>query len=186
MFSSYHCAERKEKSRLSNWTRETLNFDSEGPEMKILRRSKRRHNAYCAFCRTPRRVSRKRNISFGNILAAALTSPVIMWLMWGAPDARVFIVFACLLGVAEFFVQLRWRMSIICRACGFDPVLYVKSPRQAAKLVKDHLDRRRNSAEAILARPLNLPVLTPERAKSLAMVEEAQSGKTGQLVSRDV
>ena len=56
--------------------------------MAFFQGRKRRHNAYCAFCRTPRRLSRKRNISFVNLLAAALASPIFMWLMWGGADAQ--------------------------------------------------------------------------------------------------
>lgn len=154
--------------------------------MSIFSKKRNRHNAYCAFCRTPRRLTRKKNISFGNFLSAALVSPIVMWLMWGAPDARVFVIFVCFLAISEYFVQIRWRLSVVCRACGFDPVLYVKDPQRAAQLVKQQLDKRKESATAALARPLHLPTVTTERALAIAKAEEMRSAKPGRLVSRDV
>ncbi|MBX3040787.1 MAG: hypothetical protein KF789_08795, partial [Bdellovibrionaceae bacterium] len=109
----------------------------------------------------------------------------MMWLMWGAADARVFIIFVCFLAISEYFVQIRWRLSVVCRACGFDPVLYVKDPKRAAQLVKQRLDDRKEDASLALARPLDLPSLTPERALALSKIEERLAAKPGELVSRD-
>lgn len=115
-----------------------------------------------------------------------LASPILMWLLWGGPDARVFVIFACLLGVAEYFVQLRWRMSVICRACGFDPVLYLKSPEKAAELVKKKLEDRQVNGVDLIQGPLQIPRLTPERAQTLARLEEMKKSKPGSLVSREI
>ena len=155
--------------------------------MSLWGRKRKKHNTYCAFCRTPRVIFRKRNISLGNIISSVLGSGVLMWVLWGQPDARVFVVFVCLLAIAEVLVQIRWRMSVVCRVCGFDPVLYVKEPAQAVRLVKEALDRRRQSPASLLANPLNLPSLSPERAKALSF-QEGEASKpatTGRLMSRD-
>lgn len=46
---------------------------------------------------------------------------------------------------------------MVCRSCGFDPVIYVKNPNRAAELVRDYMDRRSHDPTALLRRPLNLP-----------------------------
>lgn len=57
---------------------------------------------------------------------------------------------------------------MVCRSCGFDPVIYVKNPQKAAQLVREFLDRRSQEPTALLRRPLNLP----KRART----EETKSG----------
>lgn len=37
---------------------------------------------------------------------------------------------------SDIFIYLRWRMTIVCRMCGFDPVLYKQSPEKAKERVK--------------------------------------------------
>jgi len=41
---------------------------------------------------------------------------------------------------------LRFRVSVICPHCHFDPVLYVKNPAQAESKVKVKLKKHQNSA----------------------------------------
>lgn len=106
--------------------------------------------------------------------------------MWGGPDARAFIIFVCLLATAEYFIQIRWRLSVVCRACGFDPVLYVKSPHQALQEVKLRLSERRQHSSEALLRPLHLPSISPERARELAKLAEMRKAKPGVIVSRQI
>lgn len=79
--------------------------------------------------------------------------------LWGRFDARVFVIFAFLLSMTEIVIQFRWRMSLICHSCGFDPVVYVKDPPAAARKVREKLEKRRTDPSMALARPLNLPVV---------------------------
>lgn len=100
-----------------------------------------------------------------------LASFVIMFLIFRDSDARVFLIFVFSLAVAEFFIQIRWRLGVVCPHCGFDPVLYSASPERAAQKVKIHLDRRQNDPNMLLARPLNLPTrkaTAAERAERAA------------------
>lgn len=138
------------------------------------------HNCYCAFCKSPRRISRKKNISFMNVIAAGLASMVLMLALWQQFDPRVIIVFVVCLAVAEVFVKLRWRLSLVCRQCGFDPVLYKRQPDMAAQKVKMQLDLRKQGAQYLLAKPLNIPTISPQKAKAL---EEKAKGR---LVSRSI
>ena len=42
--------------------------------------------------------------------------------------------------ISEIFIQLRWRLTVACPRCGFDPVLYVKDPEKAARRVRQFYD----------------------------------------------
>ncbi len=59
--------------------------------------------------------------------------------------------------IAEAFIKIRWRVHMVCKSCGFDPVIYVKNPQKAAQLVTEYMDRRSQDPTALLRRPLNLP-----------------------------
>lgn len=141
---------------------------------------KNRQNCYCAFCKTPRRIYRKKNISFLNVVASAMASIVVMFAIWQEYDPRVLVVWVVCLGISEIFVKIRWRLSVVCRSCGFDPVMYLKDPDSAAKKVKEQLDLRKQDPKYLLAKPLNLPAIPAAKAKALET-----KGK-GQLVSRSI
>lgn len=68
---------------------------------------------------------------------------------------------------------------MFCKQCGFDPILYIKDPAKAAEKVEIHLAKRRDDPRYLLARPLNLPALSPEKAQALKNKE-----KKGALISR--
>lgn len=140
----------------------------------------KRHNCFCALCKTPRRIYRKKNISFMNLLASALASVVLMFAIWQQYDPRVMIVFVVCLAISEVFVKIRWRLSVVCRQCGFDPVLYLKQPEAAAQKVKEQLETRKQDPKYLLAKPLNLPAIPAEKAKAL------QDKGKGRLVSRSI
>lgn len=142
---------------------------------------KQRHNCYCAFCRTPRRIYKKRNLGLLNIIYAALSAVVVMYAFWGGFDPRALMIFAVFLAITETFVQIRWRLSVSCKQCGFDPVLYIKDPEKAAAKVSSHLQKRREDPKYLLAKPLNLPTITPEKAEALQ-----NRAKRGSLVSRQI
>jgi hypothetical protein len=142
---------------------------------------KTRNNCYCAFCKTPRRIYRKKNINLFNVSAAALTAVVVMFAIWQEFDPRAIIVFVICLAIAEAFVKLRWRLSVACPQCGFDPLLYIKNPEVAAVKVKTRLEQRKEDPKYLLAKPLNLPAIPAEKAKALQSKD-----KKGQLVSRQI
>lgn len=136
---------------------------------------------FCAFCRTPRNIYKKKSISFVNILGAFLASIVLMYVIWQAYDPRVMIIWVVNIVVAEVFIKMRWRLSVPCPHCGFDPVIYKKDPVVAAELVKTQISRRKVDPKYMLSRSLNLPAISPERAKTIE-----NQGKTGQLLSRSL
>jgi hypothetical protein len=107
----------------------------------------------------------------------------MMMLIWREFDPRVFTIFIIFLAIGETFVQLRWRMSLTCKHCGFDPVIYKKNPEDAAEKVRGHLLRRREDPRYLLARPLDLPVRRVPAPDERLDIAEAQRGR---LISKSV
>lgn len=138
-------------------------------------------NCYCAFCRTPRKAYRKKSISTVNVLGSLMASVVIMFAMWQEFDPRFLFIFVICLAISEVFLKIRWRMNIVCPTCGFDPVLYLKDHQAAVQKVKFQLQVREQDPMTLLKKPLDLPVLSAERAVALE-----NKDKKGQLVSRQV
>ena len=150
-----------------------------------------RSDCFCAFCKTPRTVYLKRRVNVFNILASIFASLVITWVLWQEFDPRGIFVFVVCLAMGEAFVQIRWRLNIVCRHCGFDPILYLKDSAAAAQKVKDFLDQRKKDPAYILSRPLNIPRLTPEQAEAAKRAEfEMQSakkkGSSGKILSKQI
>lgn len=117
----------------------------------------KRIEAFCAFCKTKRKIYRKRRVGFMDLLASALAAVVVMGFIFQEFDPRVFLIFVGFLALSETFIQMRWRMNIVCPHCDFDPVLYAKSPEKAAEKVTRKLDQRRNDPATLLATPLQIP-----------------------------
>jgi hypothetical protein len=153
---------------------------------------KTRQDCFCAFCRKPRKMYLKKHASLFNIVGSFLTAGIISWVLFQSFDPKSLILFVVLLAISEIVVQIRWRINIVCRHCGFDPILYKKDPLKAASLVKVQLDKRKLDPISILSEPLKLPVLTKERALVLAQQEaqlysNSEAKKTrGRLVSKQI
>jgi hypothetical protein len=105
----------------------------------------------CAFCRLERRVYRKKHISMINVLLSFFVSALSMAVFWENADARALLFFVIFLSIAEIFIQVRWRLTLSCPFCGFDPVLYLRSPAQATAKVKKKLEESRNSPTLLSA-----------------------------------
>ena len=118
-----------------------------------------------------------------DVLGSALGAGVLMMAIWQEFDPRAFLFFVFLLAIAECFVQIRWRMTIACPHCGFDPVLYMKDQPKAVEKVKSRLNVRKNNPATLLAKPLHLPKISKERAD---LLQKAESGEKGSLVSRQI
>ncbi len=138
-------------------------------------------DCFCAFCRTPRKAYRKKSIGFIHVLGSLMASVVVMFAMWQEFDPRFLFIFVICLAISEVFLKIRWRMNIVCPTCGFDPVLYLKDHQAAVQKVKFQLQVREQDPMSILKKPLDLPVLSAERAVALE-----NKDKKGQLVSRQV
>jgi len=140
--------------------------------------SAKKTNCYCAFCKTPQRVYPKHKVGVMSLFGSLITSLLLMMVIWQEFNPRFLIFFLLFLTISEMFVQVRWRASVICKTCGFDPILYKKDPRIASQKVKEKLSERKERPENILAKPLNLPTISAEKSKAYE--------RAGSLVSRQV
>ncbi len=63
----------------------------------------------------------------------------------------------------EVFSQLKWRASMICRNCGFDPVVYIQDPEQAGLKIKAFMKKRSDSPGHLLRDPVLMPVRSSQK-----------------------
>jgi hypothetical protein len=122
-------------------------------------------NFYCAFCRSPRTMNMQKHVKSFEIAISMAGSFLLMLLIFQNLDFRVLVFFALFVSLFEFFVQLKYRLSMACPQCGFDPLLYMKSKEKACEQVKAHLEARKNNPAVYMSNrtALNLPVITTKK-----------------------
>lgn len=99
----------------------------------------------------------KKHVGIFDVLLAASASLLAGVIVWQDFDPRVLVLFAFGLGGAELFIMLRWRLSVSCTRCGFDPVLYKKAPTRAAARVKEFMALQREDPMSAFSPPPKLP-----------------------------
>ena len=104
----------------------------------------------CAFCRLERRVYVKKHIDWTNVLLSFFAAILMMFVAWQNIDQRALLFFSMNLIVAEIFVHMRWRISLPCTHCGFDPLLYKTDREKAAAKVKQTLEEVKASGRHLL------------------------------------
>jgi hypothetical protein len=109
-----------------------------------------------------------------NIVSALVAAAVTMYAIWQSFDPRVIMIFTVYLAITEVFIQIRWRLTIVCRECGFDPVIYLKDASAAAEKVKARLAIRESEPQTLLKPPLQIPKIIKKASKA------------GDLISRKV
>jgi hypothetical protein len=114
---------------------------------------------FCAFCRSPRLVYVKKHVSLLDIALSVAAALLVSFIVFQDFDPRAVVFFAVGLGVTEMFIIFRWRLSIACPHCGFDPVTYKKMPDRALTRVKAHLKERREDPLSAFSTPIKLPQL---------------------------
>jgi hypothetical protein len=119
---------------------------------------------YCAFCRSERSVYRKKHLSLVDAVMGIVASLSAMMVVWQDFDPRVFVLIGISLCLTELFIGLRWRLSIACTRCGFDPVLYKRNPELAASRVRAHMERSKEDPLSLFNPPPKLPVLKKKAA----------------------
>jgi hypothetical protein len=125
----------------------------------------KKEKVYCAFCSHPHWVYHPQHISIKHIFYSVLLAVFFMLAFSdGAFYWKWILLSPVFLLFAELFVHLRWRMSLICHECGFDPLIYKTHPAKAAEKVRVTLERRSKDPRAYLKPPLKIPVkvITPE------------------------
>jgi hypothetical protein len=107
---------------------------------------------YCAFCRNPRTISRRKSFSFMNFLQALGIALSLSYLFWQGLNPKALPIFVVVLMLLEIAVLIRARFELTCPHCGFDPVLYAKNKDAACSKVKKYIELRQNDPDVWLAR----------------------------------
>ena len=116
-----------------------------------------RKSCYCAFCKTPRKVYRNKNLSLMTILGLIGLSFVLTNTIWNNFDPRGLFILGILLITGEVLAQIKWRQAMICQNCGFDAVLYTRDPEKAGQKIKEFLEYRSGRPEYLLRPPVKIP-----------------------------
>jgi hypothetical protein len=94
------------------------------------------------------------------------------------------------IAVSEVFVRLRWRMSLPCPHCSFDPLTYKTNRAEAVKKVQAHLLQLKQSGRYLMKSQNPFQNLAVVKVKSDDKKNrQSQSGvekKSSQLLSRQV
>lgn len=122
-----------------------------------------RKSCYCAFCKVERKVYRFKHLSIVDVLGLILLGVSVTYAVYKTLDPRGLYFIAIFLMVGEAFAQAKWRTSMVCRNCGFDPVIYIRSPEQAGLKIRAFLDTRSESP----AHLLRLPVKVPQKSEKV-------------------
>jgi hypothetical protein len=107
-------------------------------------------NRICAFCKLDHRVYLKKEVSVFDATLLLGVAGLMAFAVWGGPDLRSLLIFMGLAFVLQFFLRLRYRESVKCPHCGFDPILYSQNTEKAALRVKDFLLNRQNNPQFML------------------------------------
>jgi hypothetical protein len=120
-------------------------------------------SCYCAFCRIPRRVYSKQSLSPGNVAQAVVFAAVSSLLFWQRIDPKGILLLIMAVAVIEAGILFRRRWSLACPHCGFDPIVYKRSPALACERVKMHIQARQDDPDVWLARKPPLKVSSSKR-----------------------
>lgn len=104
-----------------------------------------------------------------DIMGLVLFGIICTYAVFKSLDPRGLFFVGILLIIGEAFSQAKWRTSMICRNCGFDPVVYIRSPEQAGLKIKAFLDKRADSPEHLLRPPVVLPLRKEAKGKNLSL-----------------
>ena len=122
--------------------------------------SRLRDQRYCAFCKTLRRIYKKKHVDVTNVACAVAFAVTVTYALWNEAEPRGLVIFCLFIVGAEIFVYARWRMTLKCRMCGFDPLLYKKSPALAAARVKEFFKEQVENPQFMLTKS---PLLTLQK-----------------------
>ncbi len=98
---------------------------------------------FCSFCELPQKVYKRKHIHLFEIMALAMAGAIASYLIWQDFHWSSLFLFAALVLITELTYQVRWRHSIKCKGCGFDPITYKNNPEKAASEVKIYLEKRK-------------------------------------------
>lgn len=118
---------------------------------------------FCAFCRSTKKVYSKKRVNLFNVIASFTFAGVITFLIFQNWHPLSLLLFVGFLGLTEITLQMRWRISLVCKKCGFDPVMYLKNVDAAIEKVQKRLAERKDDPAAWMGTPLNIPTRRKEK-----------------------
>lgn len=104
-----------------------------------------------------------------DVLALIGFGVVLTFAVFKALDPRGLAIVGTLLIIGELFTQTKWRTAMVCRNCGFDPVIYIRDPEKAGLKIKAFLERRSELPEFLLRPPVVLPTKKEPKGKNLSL-----------------
>lgn len=110
----------------------------------------------CTFCKLEHRVYVKKEVSVFDVIIMLSVTGLMAFAIWGGPDLRSMLIFMSLAFVLQVFLRVRYRESVKCPHCGFDPILYKQNPEMAAQKVKTYIDARKDNPEFLLKPQLKI------------------------------
>lgn len=145
-------------------------------------------HGFCAFCKAERKYVVKKHLSVLDLMAALFAGWVFGAVLWQPFDPRSLVLFVLFISLGEIFIYLRWRVGVICRYCGFDPVLYNTSPSRAREKVKEFYEKQISNPQFLLSKSplleLHRARLERERLKAkLQRVKERRTSLPANVVS---
>jgi hypothetical protein len=134
---------------------------------------KQSEKVICAFCQLTHRVYTKKEVSFLDTLVMLMVTGLLAFAIWEGPDLRSMLLFMGMAFTAQVSLRMRYRASVKCPHCGFDPIVYKYNPGVAAKQVKEFLELRRDNPEFLLrSQPKIKPLyLSREQIQALRKAE---------------
>jgi hypothetical protein len=140
---------------------------------------------FCVFCRTKKFVYTKKHTSFINWVLSSFCSVVMSFILFQDLDLKSLIFLGLFIALAEIFIHLRWRLSVVCHECGFDPIIYLQNSEQAMIKVKDKLEKRKQDPRNYLKPPLDIPVRILHSEKGEAIVSSRSLDPKKRQILRD-
>lgn len=119
----------------------------------------------CVFCKLSHRVYLKKEVSIFDGLILMVVTGFMAFALWDGPDLRSMLIFMSLAFVMQVFLRVRYRESVKCPHCGFDPILYGQDHERAATKVKVFLEQRKDNPQYMLrAQPRIKPLVRKAEA----------------------
>ena len=128
-----------------------------------------RKSCFCAFCKIERKVYANKHLGLIDMIGMIGFGVVVTFAVFKSFDPRGLFFVGLLLVLGEAFSQLKWRTSMVCRNCGFDPVIYVRNPDQAGLKIRAFLEKRSEDPEFLLRPPIQRPVKKETKGQNLSL-----------------
>lgn len=139
---------------------------------------------FCAFCKSPRKFYAQKRLGIKGLFSSLLIGIALSYILEQAMSPSALFIMIVIAIMLDLLTQVRWRYSVICKECGFDPVLYKKDSQRACERVKNRLEERKKDQILHWTRPLKLPVrkikVDPVDNGLIVAANEAKSLELGQ------